>query len=233
MVCPASLRPNSMVGREPPDIPQRIRRVHRRFARWRSAHLEFACRFRDHCGLQRRKWRGNTAWSKVASAFFMSRIEKRPLGDYGLPARAAFGKNFWAGAVWGIVWLTILMLTLRLSGVFYFGGLAIHGGRILKFAAFYALLFLTVALFEEFSLRGYVQFTLTQGMGFWPAAILLSICFWRASPQQSGGGMDWPSGRVDWLVFLPHPAPHGKSVVRGRLSRRLGLGRKLLLFRPG
>lgn len=124
----------------------------------------------------------------VAAAFFMSRIEKRPLGDYGLPARAAFGKNFWVGAVWGMAWLTVLMLVLRLSGVFYFGGLAIQGVRILKFAAFYGLLFLTVAFFEEFSVRGYVQFTLTRGMGFWPAAILLSTVFGALHYSNQGEG---------------------------------------------
>ncbi len=124
----------------------------------------------------------------LASAFFMARIEKRSLGDYGLPARAAFGRNFWVGAVWGFVWLTILMLALRVSGVFYFGGLAIHGVRILKFAAFYGLLFLTVGFFEEFSVRGYVQFTLTQGVGFWRAAILLSAVFGALHYSNQGEG---------------------------------------------
>jgi hypothetical protein len=113
----------------------------------------------------------------VAASLLMSRIEKRPWENYGLPARAAFGKNFWVGALWGFLWLTAMMLAMRAGGVFYFGGLAIHGARILKFAAFYGLLFLTVGFFEEFLMRGYAQFTLTQGVGFWPAAILLSASF--------------------------------------------------------
>jgi len=81
-----------------------------------------------------------------------------------------------------------LMLALRVSGTFDFGGLAIHGVRILKFAAFYALLFLTVGFFEEFSVRGYVQFTLTQSMGFWPAAILLSTIFGALHYSNQGEG---------------------------------------------
>jgi len=122
----------------------------------------------------------------AAAAFLMSRIERRSWGDYGLPARVAFGKNFWVGAVWGIVWLTVMMLVMRAGGLFDFGGLAIHSVRILKFAAFYGLLFLTVGFFEEFTARGYAQFTLAQGMGFWPAAILLSALFGAMHLGNSG-----------------------------------------------
>jgi membrane protease YdiL (CAAX protease family) len=113
----------------------------------------------------------------VAAAFIMARIEKRSFDAYGLPPRLAFGKLFWVGMVWGIASLTVLMLVMRSAGLFYLGGLAIHGVRILKFAGFYALFFLLVGLGEEFVARGYTQFTLTQGMGFWPAAILLSAMF--------------------------------------------------------
>jgi len=46
-----------------------------------------------------------------------------------------------------------------------------------RFAAFWALLFLLVGLFEEFLLRGYTLFTLARGVGFWPAAVVLSCVF--------------------------------------------------------
>ena len=118
----------------------------------------------------------------------MAKIERRPLRTFGLPLSDAFRKHFWMGALWGFIWLTVLMLALRLTGAFYFGGLAIHGVRILKFAAYYALLFLTVALFEEFAVRGYPLFTLAQNMRFWPAAILLSIIFGAMHYSNSGEG---------------------------------------------
>jgi membrane protease YdiL (CAAX protease family) len=118
----------------------------------------------------------------------MAKIERRPLRTYGLPLSDAFRKHFWMGALWGLVWLTVLMVALRLAGGFYFGGLAIHGARILKFAAFYALLFLTVALFEEFAVRGYPLFTLTQTTQFWPAAVLLSTIFGAMHYSNSGEG---------------------------------------------
>jgi len=113
----------------------------------------------------------------VVPAFVMARIEKRRFGVYGLSREAALGKLFWIGGLWGIVSLTGLMVCLRGAHVFYFGTLALHGARIMKFAAFWAVFFVLVGFFEEFLLRGYTQFTLTTGIGFWPAAILLSAAF--------------------------------------------------------
>lgn len=113
----------------------------------------------------------------IVPALVMARFEKRPFGVYGLSSRAAFGKQFWIGLVWGICAITLLLAVMRGVGVFYFGGLALHGVRILKFAAFWAVLFLIVGFFEEFIARGYTQFTLARGMGFWPAAVLLSAAF--------------------------------------------------------
>src|ERR1700690_1802152 len=79
--------------------------------------------------------------------------------------------------LWGIVGLTVLMLALRGGHAFYFGGLSIHGTRALEFALFWAGFFLIVSFFEEFMSRGYTQFTLGQGIGFSPAAVLLSPGF--------------------------------------------------------
>jgi hypothetical protein len=113
----------------------------------------------------------------IVPAIFLARMEKRRFGDYGLPLANVFGKQFWLGLLWGIVGITVLLLVMRGVGVFYFGGVALHGPRVLKFAAFWAVLFLVVGLFEEYAFRGYTQFTLSRGMGVWPAAVLLSAIF--------------------------------------------------------
>jgi uncharacterized protein len=110
-------------------------------------------------------------------AVFMAQIEKQPFGAYGLPHKDAFGGQFWIGILWGILAITLLLVVMRGLRVFYFGGLAIHGTHILKYAAFWGALFLTVGFAEEFTSRGYTQFTLAQGIGFWPAALLLSCAF--------------------------------------------------------
>jgi len=110
-------------------------------------------------------------------AVVMGWIEHRPFGDYGLPRRGAFGKSFWAGMGWGIIAITALVLSIGGVGDFSLGTLALHGKRILTFAMFWGAFFVAVGFFEEFLLRGYTQFTLTQGIGFWPAAVLLSTVF--------------------------------------------------------
>jgi uncharacterized protein len=115
--------------------------------------------------------------SAVIPALVLARVERRAWGNYGLPLKQLFGKRFWTGAVWGIAAISVLMLALRGVGSFHGGSLALHGLRIARFAAFWALMFLVVGLFEEFLLRGYTQFTLTRGIGFWPAAIILSCGF--------------------------------------------------------
>jgi uncharacterized protein len=113
----------------------------------------------------------------ILPGFVMARIEIRPFGDFGLPARRAFKRNFWVGTLWGIASLTVLMLALRVAGAFEFGALALHGARIWRFAAYYAVLFLLTGFFEEFLVRGYSQWVLSRGMNFWPAAALLSVVF--------------------------------------------------------
>jgi len=113
----------------------------------------------------------------VAPALLMSRVEGRAFGCYGLPLRNAFGKLFWGGALWGMISLTLLLLALRGAHAFYFGPVALHGARVLKFAVFWAVFFLIVSFYEEFFTRGYTQFTLTGAVGFWPGAVLLSLGF--------------------------------------------------------
>lgn len=115
--------------------------------------------------------------SAILPGLVVAKIEGQRFGEFGLPASGAFGRNFWVGTFWGIASLTVLMLVLRASGTFTFGALDLHGKRIVKFGLYYALLFLITGLFEEFLLRGYSQWALTQGINFWPAAVLLSISF--------------------------------------------------------
>lgn len=110
-------------------------------------------------------------------ALVMSKIESRAAGDYGLPTRFMFGTQFWHGAALGIVEISVLIGCIALFRGYSFGALAVHGSAILKWALLWALFFVLVGLFEEFAFRGYLQFTLADGIGFWPAAWVLSLGF--------------------------------------------------------
>jgi uncharacterized protein len=122
-------------------------------------------------------------------SWLMARIEGRKIADYGLPWRKVFHSQFWVGAVLGFASLTFLLIVLRLCGAFYFGTIALHGAEILKWAFLFSFVFILVALKEEFSLRGYALFTLSTGIGYWPAAIVSSA--WFGYGHLGNSGENW------------------------------------------
>ncbi len=113
----------------------------------------------------------------LLASWIMTRIERRTIADYGLPWRRMFRGQFWLGALIGFAALSALLGVLRAVGVFDFGRVALHGAEIWKWGALYGAVLLIVGFSEEFFYRGYAQFTLSTGIGFWPAAILLNAFF--------------------------------------------------------
>jgi len=129
-------------------------------------------------------------------ACLMAWLEHRPVGEYGLPLHSFFGKRFWQGCALGMVEVVALMSCIAAFGGYSFGPLDIHGAVILKWAFYWALFFIVVGLFEEFAFRGYLQFTLADGIGFWPAAIILSVSFGGVHLLNKGEGWVGASGVV-------------------------------------
>ena len=113
----------------------------------------------------------------VIPSVVLARVEQRRWSAYGLPPSWLGGRLFCVGSLWGFASITILIFALSGFHAFSFGHVVLHGSRIWKFAAFWGIFFLLVGLFEEFLLRGYSQFTLARGIGFWPAALGLSCAF--------------------------------------------------------
>lgn len=124
------------------------------------------------------------------AALVMSKIERRPMAQYGLPASEAFRSRFWLGALWGIVAITAAMLLIASLHGFSFGSVALSGGALAGYALLWAIAFLLTGFAEEFLFRGYSQFTLADGMGFWPAAIFLSLLF--GAVHLPNPGEAWP-----------------------------------------
>jgi len=107
----------------------------------------------------------------------MALLESRHIGEYGLPAQGILGRNFWLGALFGLAEISVLVGLIEAFGGYSFGTLALRGSDILRWGVVHLLLFLVVGLYEESLFRGYAQFTLGGGIGFWPAAILLAAGF--------------------------------------------------------
>jgi membrane protease YdiL (CAAX protease family) len=124
------------------------------------------------------------------AAWLMSSLERRSFGDYGLALRADSGKLFAQGALFGLAEISAVLGALAVLGHYHFGALAIHGSALLRWAVVWGVFFLIVGLYEEFAFRGYAQFTLAQGIRFWPAATLLSVLF--GAVHYTNPGETWP-----------------------------------------
>jgi uncharacterized protein len=126
------------------------------------------------------------------AAFVLSLLERRSFGEYGLRLQRDSAKHCLQGAVFGIAEITAVLAALAALGCYQFGSLELHGKAIVSWALVWGVVFMAVGLYEEFAFRGYVQFTLAQAIGFWPAAVALSILFgavhW-ANPGETPAGI--------------------------------------------
>jgi CAAX protease family protein len=111
----------------------------------------------------------------VATAI-MARIEKRPVLSYGFIGERKLSR-FFLGIVGGIAALSALVLALKMSGLLIFDGQLLRGKGAWAYGLQWGLAFVLTAWFEESLLRGYLQSALTRGIGFWGAALLLSVGF--------------------------------------------------------
>ena len=125
----------------------------------------------------------------VIATLFMGRFEHRSVSDYGLPPRGFLGKQFWTGALWGFVMLSFIVALMAASHAYNPGGLALSTGDVIKYGFLWAVAFLMVGFFEEFSFRGYMLYTLTTGIGFWPGAVLTCLLF--AWAHHGNQGENW------------------------------------------
>jgi len=146
-------------------------------------------------------------------------------GTLTLPVRKAFSKLFWVGAIWGFLGITLLLEILHGCTLSTSATLCCTERAWVKFAFFWGAVFLLVGLFEEFLLRGYTQFTLARGIGFWLAAVLLSTAFGASHLKNPGEKLDRRVGcGLNRPLLLSHAAAHRELVVRSGIPCGLGLG---------
>ncbi|WP_414633356.1 CPBP family intramembrane glutamic endopeptidase [Acidisarcina polymorpha] len=107
------------------------------------------------------------------------------------------GTRFALGVIWGLLALLDIGCTYLLGG-YSFGSFALSPGKVLIFGAASALAFIMVSLFEEFLFRGYALHSLTIGVGFWPAAFLLSAIFGGLHLTNTGEGI---VGALDVMLY--------------------------------
>jgi len=113
----------------------------------------------------------------VGLTVLLALMERARWQSYGLPLRDAFRANFWVGLLLGLAEASVLIGLIELFGGFSLEGWALRGKAILGWGLFHFVLFVLVGLYEEFLFRGYPQVALSNLIGFWPAAMALSVGF--------------------------------------------------------
>jgi uncharacterized protein len=188
----------------------------------------------------------------LLATFTMAKVERRSVWSYGLIDRRA-ATHFAAGVLWGFGALSVLLGVLAAAGFFAVDGVALHTAAALRYGLEWGIGFLAVAVGEELMVRGYLQTTLARGMGFWPAAVLLSAIFGAMHMGNGGeklfgllsagtvgllfclvlwrsGSLWWPIGfhaAWDWAQSYFYGTPDSGMRVHGHLLDTHAIGNAL------
>lgn len=166
----------------------------------------------------------------VVATWVMSRLERRPLLFYGYQGGAR-GVRLFSGAAWGFAAISGLVFGLKALGYLSLDGVGLSGESALRYAVLWGCVFLLVGFFEESLFRGYLQYTLTRGMGFWWGALIFAVVFGaihRANPGESPVGLFsagavglvfclslWYTGSLWWAVGFHAAWDWGQSYFYG------------------
>jgi CAAX protease family protein len=121
----------------------------------------------------------------AAATLVMARIENRPLLSYGFTGDRTLARLL-TGTLWGFLCLSLLIGILWRAGLLVFERQSPSGFIAWRYAFAWGLVFLLVGVFEESLFRGYLQYTLARGVGFWWAALLLSLAFAAGHVDNNG-----------------------------------------------
>jgi membrane protease YdiL (CAAX protease family) len=105
------------------------------------------------------------------------RLERHRLSWFGLGLGRDVPRLFGVGCLWGFGLVTALLLAAWAGGYASVSGLAEHGAVLWRYLLVWGFGMLLVGVSEELLFRGYALASLTRGIGFWPAAVLLSLFF--------------------------------------------------------
>jgi uncharacterized protein len=107
----------------------------------------------------------------------MATVEGRSFRDYYVPGRGFFARQFWSGLLWGVLSVSLLIGLIAMLGGYKIAGIATTGSSLWYWLFLWVAASLTIGVVEEFTFRAYMLRTLGDAVGFWPAAVLLSVGF--------------------------------------------------------
>jgi len=125
-------------------------------------------------------WTGALNWgvflAVVIATAVAARLERRPFGDYGYPRRRA-GARLTEGFAWGVTIASLAAVILLVAGAADFDSRALPVAAATVSGVSWWISRLGFAGLDQLMWRGYLQMTAARGIGFWPAACVLTIVF--------------------------------------------------------
>ena len=112
----------------------------------------------------------------IVATGIMAILERRSITSYGFQGSARMVRLL-TGILWGFIAISLLVLTLWKLGHLDLAKASQPPQSILEHAIAWGVVFLIAGFFEEALFRGYIQFTLTRGVGFWWGALLFALVF--------------------------------------------------------
>jgi uncharacterized protein len=137
----------------------------------------------------------------VAATLVMARAEGRSAAHYGIGLRPGWLRLMAEGTLWGALSNVLVIALIAACGGYSVAGLDLHGRELVTTTMLWLLAFLSIAVAEEVYFRGYPLFTVATGVGFWPAASLLSLVF-GALHFFLKPGETWVDGTTVTLIAL-------------------------------
>ena len=183
----------------------------------------------------------------VVATGIMAFLEHRPVLFYGYQGRAR-ALRLVSGLVWGFVAISGVVFLLRHLGYLAMDGFAVAPSVALRYGAEWGVVFLCVGVCEETLFRGYLQFTMTRGIGFWWGALVFAALFGflhHTNPGESpvglvgAGGVSlvfclslWYTGSLWWAVGFHAAWDWGQSFFYGTADSGVVAGGHFLNAHP-
>ena len=174
-------------------------------------------------------------------------IERRSMLSFGLQDSARWTR-FGGGLLCGFGAVSLMVLTLVQMHLLVLDAPSVHGTALWTHGVAWGGFFLLVGIFEESTLRGYLQYTLTRGIGFWWGALLLSILFGAvhgSNPGETPIGLIsagafgivlclslWYTGSLFWAIGFHAAWDWGESYFYGTSDSGMLVDTRLFTAHP-
>lgn len=122
----------------------------------------------------------------LVTTAILAYFEKRPVWSYGFQNRGDAGRRYVEGVVLGVLAFGIVGVLMYAFGGFKIDGFNLHGNDWLVYPLLWLGVMVMVGFTEEMLFRGYGIYALTRGIGFWPAAVIMTLLFGLAHLGKNG-----------------------------------------------